>query len=215
MPMWRKETSHTQLHRMNHLCRFWRWSKWLLQVVGLTYILVISTPLVSWWARLYSGPLQQPTGDVLILLSAAGDDEGVISFSSYWRARYAVLAWRTGRYKQIVVTGGGPGIANFLMAEGIPRGVITADTLSPSTHQSGITMAQLLGGSAGKKVVVTSDYHIYRAVRVFRRCGLTVDPMPVPDVQKLGDQWNGRIQGFQIMLVESAKIAYYRIHGWM
>jgi uncharacterized SAM-binding protein YcdF (DUF218 family) len=127
----------------------------------------MSTPLVSWWAQAYSGPLDRPRGDILILLSAAGDDNGGISYSSYWRARYALLAWQTGTFKKIIVSGGGPGISNFLMAEGIPREAIEAEWRSPSTHQSGIAVARLTQGLPGKKVLLTSDFHMYRALRVF------------------------------------------------
>jgi hypothetical protein len=60
----------------------------LLVGVGLITVLVISTPIVAWWAQAYSGPIEQPKGDILILLSAAADDKyGGISYSSYWRAR--------------------------------------------------------------------------------------------------------------------------------
>ena len=54
-----------------------RWLSRLLTVIGLTTVLVISTPIVSWWVRAYSGPIEQPKGDVLILLSAAADDNNV------------------------------------------------------------------------------------------------------------------------------------------
>ena len=62
----------------------------LFMAIGFVTLLVILTPLVSWWAEAYAGSLDQPGGDVLILLSAAGDDHGAIAYSSYWRARQAV-----------------------------------------------------------------------------------------------------------------------------
>ncbi len=93
----------------------------LLAAIGLAVVLMVFTPFVSWWAQAYSGPLAQPKGEVLILLAAAADDRGGISFSSYWRAREAVYAWQTGGFQKIVISGGGgPGIYNFLVAEGVP-----------------------------------------------------------------------------------------------
>ncbi len=47
----------------------------LLAAMGFVTVLVICTPIVGWWARAYAGPIRQPKGDVLILLSAAADDE--------------------------------------------------------------------------------------------------------------------------------------------
>ena len=59
------------------------------------------TPTVSWWVQAYSGPIEQPKGDVLILLSAAADDNSGISYSSYWRARYALVVWQEGGFKKL------------------------------------------------------------------------------------------------------------------
>jgi uncharacterized SAM-binding protein YcdF (DUF218 family) len=188
----------------------------LLVVIGLLTVLVITTPIVSWWALIYSGPIEQPKGDVLILLSAAADDEGGISHSSYWRARQAVLAWQTGGFKKIVVSGGGgPGIMNFLIAEGVPREAIVAEWRSTSTRENALETARLLQRMPGKRVLLTSDFHMFRAIRVFRKLGIDVTPMVAPDVLHATEHWNGRFQAFQTMVVESAKIADYRMRGWI
>jgi uncharacterized SAM-binding protein YcdF (DUF218 family) len=188
----------------------------LLVTIGLITVLVTATPVDLWWAHAYSGPLQQPQGDVLIVLSAAADDNGLISYSSYWRARYALLAWRTGSFQKIVISGGGgPGILDFLVAEGIPRQDIIAEWRSQSTRDNGTETARLIEGMSGRKVLLTSDFHMYRAIRVFRKLGIEVIPMPIPDVMKSAQHWNGRLQAFETMVQESTKIVYYRIHGWI
>jgi uncharacterized SAM-binding protein YcdF (DUF218 family) len=188
----------------------------LLAAIGLITVLVMATPIVSWWALAYSGPLEQPKGDVLILLSAASDDKGGISFSSYWRARHALLAWQTGGFKKIVVTGGGgPSILNFLIVEGIPSQDIVAEWRSTSTRDNAVETARLIEGMPGKKVLLTSDFHMYRAIRVFRKVGIDVIPMPVPDVLRSAEHWDGRFPAFQTMVVESTKIVYYKLRGWI
>lgn len=201
---------------MSALRKVGRCLKSLLTAIGLITVLVISTPIVSWWARAYSGPIERPKGDILILLSAADDDRGGISFSSYWRAREAIFAWQTGGFKTIVVTGGGgPGILDYLIVEGIPREAIVAEWRSSNTRQSGIEMARMTQNMPGKKVLLTSDFHMYRALRVFRKLGIDVTPMAVPDVLHSTEHWNGRFSAFETMLVESGKIAYYAIRGWI
>jgi uncharacterized SAM-binding protein YcdF (DUF218 family) len=201
---------------MTRLRRAGRLVMLLLAATGLITVLVITTPLVGWWAHSYSGPIRQPAGNVLILLSAAADDAGTISYSSYWRARKAMSAWQTGEFSRIVVTGGGgPGIANFLAASGIPRDRMIAEWQSKSTRENAINTARLVEGMPGPKVLLTSDFHMYRAIRVFRKAGLDVLPMPAPDVLHATEHWNGRFQAFQMMMVETAKIIYYRVRGWM
>jgi uncharacterized SAM-binding protein YcdF (DUF218 family) len=189
----------------------------LLVGVGLITVLVISTPIVAWWAQAYSGPIEQPKGDILILLSAAADDKyGGISYSSYWRARQALFAWQTGGFKKIVICGGGdPGILNFLLADGIPREAFVTERRSVSTRENAIETARLIQNLPGKKVLLTSDFHMYRAIRVFRKLGIEAAPMAVPDVLHSVEHWNGRFQAFETMLSESAKIVYYAIRGWI
>jgi len=188
----------------------------VLAAVGGVTLIVLVTPIVPVWAHLYSGPIEQPKGDILILLTAAADDEGSISYSSYWRARYALLSWRSGAFRKIVISGTGSyGVENFLVAEGISPESILIDPQSRSTRSNGVDTAKLIEGLPGKRVLLTSDYHMYRAQRVFRRLGVEVAPMPVPDVTKSGQRWTGRFSGFQTLVLESAKIAYYKAHGWM
>ncbi len=187
----------------------------LLAAIGLITVLVMFTPVVSWWALAYAGPIEQPKGDVLILLSAAADDNGGISYSSYWRARQALFAWQTGGFNKIVISGGGPGILNFLIAEGIPREAIIAEWRTTSTRENAIETARLIQGMPGKKVLLTSDFHMFRALRVFRKLGIEVTPMAVPDVLHSTEHWNGRFSAFETMLVESAKIVGYAVRGWI
>jgi uncharacterized SAM-binding protein YcdF (DUF218 family) len=194
-----------------------RWLYHLFAVIGFTTVLVISTPIVSWWARAYSGPIEQPKGEVLILLSAASDNQyGGISYSSYWRARWALFAWQTGGFKKIVICGDGvPGILNYLNAEGIPREAFVIERSSISTRENAIETARLIQDLPGKKVLLTSDFHMYRALRVFRKAGIDVKPMAVVDVLDSTEHWNARFSAFEIMLVESVKIVYYAVRGWI
>jgi uncharacterized SAM-binding protein YcdF (DUF218 family) len=193
----------------------------LFAAIGLITVLVICTPLVSWWARAYAGPsysdsLGRPRGDILILLSAANDDNGGISFSSYWRAREAIYAWQTGGFRKIVVTGGGgPGILDYLIVEGIPREAIISEWRSSSTRENAIETARLIQGMPGRKVLLTSDFHMYRALGVFRKQGLDAAPLVVPDALQAAEHWGGRFPAFETMLIESVKIVYYRLRGWM
>jgi uncharacterized SAM-binding protein YcdF (DUF218 family) len=67
----------------------------------------------------------------------------------------------------------------------------------------------------GTKVLLTSDFHMYRALRVFHKLGMEVTPMAVPDVLHFTEQWSGRFSAFEIMVIESAKIADYGCRRWI
>jgi uncharacterized SAM-binding protein YcdF (DUF218 family) len=106
-------------------------------------------------------------------------------------------------------------MVNFLVAEGVPRQDVVAEWQSHSTRENGINTARLIEGIPGRKVLLTSDFHMYRAIRVFRKLGIEVIPMPIPDGLKSAEHWNARFPAFEALVVESTKIVYYRLHGWI
>ena len=193
-----------------------RWIRNVLAGIGLLVLVVMATPIDCWWAHAYAGEVMLPKGEVLIVLSAANDDHGLVSYSSYWRVRYALLAWRTGQFHRIVLSGGGSrGMHDFLTGEGVPEAEIFLEPNSTSTRENAINTAKLVKDIPGRKVLLTSDFHMYRAKLAFAKVGVQVLPAPAPDVMKAGEHWNGRIAGFETLVVETAKIAGYRIHGWI
>ena len=127
----------------------------------------------------------------------------------------AIFAWQTGGFKKSVISGGGPGIRNYLLAEGVPRDAIIAEWRSTSTRENGIETARLIQGMPGRKVLLTSDFHMYRALRVFRKLGIEVTPWAVPDALHSTEHWYGRFSAFETMAIESVKIPYYAARGWI
>src|SRR5205085_2981669 len=98
-----------------------------LALIGLAIVMVMITPLDSWWAGKLAGRWDDPTGDILIVLGGSVLDDGQIGGSSYWRCTYAAMAYREGTFKQVVVTGGGrdavpiaESMKSFLVYLGVP-----------------------------------------------------------------------------------------------
>ena len=63
-------------------------------------------------------------------------------------------------------------------------------------------------------MLLTSDYHMYRASAAFRKAGLNVTPYPIPDVRKYSNRYLDRLPIAGDLLEETAKIVYYRWKGW-
>src|SRR5262249_39125170 len=148
-------------------------------VLGILLLIVTWTPLVAWWASWLQGPWTDARGDLLIIPSGSLEGAGILGESSYWRSFYAVLAWREGGWRQILITGGGPAptaevIRLFLQAGGVPVETIRIDTKSRTTRESAVNVKAALENETGSKVLLTSDYHMFRARRAFRRAGLAV-----------------------------------------
>ena len=84
-----------------------------------------------------------------------------------------MYVYQEGRgVQQILVSGGGTEetpyaetVQRFLVAGGVPAGVIRTETLSKSTRESALEVTRLLRDTPGRKILLTSDYHMFRAAR--------------------------------------------------
>lgn len=201
--------------------RFRRWGVIALACLGGLMLVATVTPIASWWAVRLASPWEDSRGDTLIVLSGSGGS-GIIGYGTYLRCEYAVFAWREGGFRRILVTGGNKtgepaavSMKMFLMAEGIPEAAILVEPRALSTRENALFSRDLLQGTGGTVVLLTSDYHTYRATHTFRKVGLNVLPRPVPDVTKRSTRWVERWPAFLEVSVESVKILYYQARGWI
>jgi uncharacterized SAM-binding protein YcdF (DUF218 family) len=197
-----------------------RWLVRALALFGAVLLIVTATPLTGWVGHKMSGGFDDPDGDVLIVLGGAGVQDGILGHDSYLRAEYAVRAWRSGHFRQVWITGGGnkpaaPGIRDLMVFQGVPANVIGVESDSESTHQNAQFSRNALHAMPGTKVLLTSDFHIYRATRVFRKEGIEVQPYPIPDAVKRSRSWANRPTAFFLESSEVLKMAYYKMRGWM
>lgn len=203
--------------------------RWFLRVAAtftLMFLLVTFTPLVFWWATALAGPWNDPQGDVLIVLTGSGLEDGTLGMSSYWRAVYVLLFYRNEHFQQVLISGSGSPVPvaeamrDFVVAQGVPAEVVRVETESTSTHESAVNLARMVRQEpefyAGKRLVLmTSDYHMYRSHRAFEKVGLEVEPQPIPDIRKRYSSMLNRWGLAQELTLESVKIVYYWVKGWI
>lgn len=194
----------------------------VLAAIGFLYVLVSATPIDRWWIRFLAGPWNDPKGDVLIVLG--GDTvRDVIGASSYWRSVYAVRVWRDGGFSTVIVSGGPGGgelaiserMRGYMVSQGVPAAAIRVETASASTRENALFSKPLIESLPGRKILLTSDYHMFRAYRTFRKAGIDVEPRPLPDALKQVSSWATRWSVFVNLCTETVKIAYYFARGWI
>jgi uncharacterized SAM-binding protein YcdF (DUF218 family) len=193
-------------------------------VFTIAVLILQFTPLERWYARWLAGPWGDPDGDVLIVLSAEELPDDIIGVVSYWRAVYAIRTWREGHFRAVVVSGGytkgsrhslAAVIGRFLEAYGIPKDSIFLEERSTSTRENALFTKEMIASWPGKKVLLTSDAHMFRARRTFEAAGLPVAPHPFPDILKHEDFPVYRIPDAWTLIVETVKIAWYWQRGWI
>lgn len=187
---------------------------------GVLLLLVTCTPIAYWWGTYLSGTWNDLSGDILIVPAGSSLEDGVLGESSYWRSVYALRAIRRGNFQHVVITGGGADkpaqlMADFIAGGGVPRETLTLELNSRSTRENALFTVPLVNSLPGRKVLLTSDYHMFRAWRAFRLAGIDTVPMPFPDARKRVNNWQKRWGVFLELCEETAKIGYYRIRGWI
>jgi uncharacterized SAM-binding protein YcdF (DUF218 family) len=97
----------------------------------------------------------------------------------------------------------------------VPDDAILVENRSTSTHENAVFAKPLLAGLSGRFVLLTSDYHMFRAYGCFHRQGIPVVTRPIPDLLKrynsVGDRWGA----FWALAQELVKIGYYELRGWI
>ncbi len=181
------------------------------------FAIVTFTPLVKSWSTLLAGEWPEAKGDVLIVLSGDMVDAETLGVNTYWRVLYAERIYREGGFRRVVASGkdAAPVMRDYLLFRGVPAEAITVEDKSTSTRENALFTARLLAGDAGKKVLVTSDMHMWRALRTFRKAGLDVTGVPFPYGRKLGNNPLLRWGLFVNLLTETAKTGYYGLRGWI
>jgi uncharacterized SAM-binding protein YcdF (DUF218 family) len=196
--------------------------RWAFTFLGLVLAVVTLTPLDAWWAKKLAGGWNNPQGDVLVVLGGSeSSGDGIIAWDTYVRSLYAARAYREQGFPVIVVSGGGSRITvassmrEFLLSQGVPSSAVRVEDRSRSTRENAENVVKMLERMPGRKVLLTSDYHMYRALRCFRKAGLEVAARPVPDAFKRSGSLRGRWPAFLDLIAESMRIFYYWCRRWI
>ncbi len=132
--------------------------------------------------------------DAIIVLGAQVKPDGTPSVQLQWRLDTALEAWR--KRPVVIVTCGAQGgdepapegdvMRAYLIDAGVPAGEVLAETTSFNTRQNIRHAAALLANhQVGKVLIVTSDYHLPRAMALARDEGLAATGIGSPTRQGL------------------------------
>lgn len=200
----------------------WRWCRRAPTALAVLFLLVTTTPLLEFTARWMAGRWTDPKGQTLIVLGGSVLEDGTMGLSSYWRAVYAVRAFRRDGFPRLLVSGGGSAerplaeaMRDFIVSQGVPESAVITEARSSSTRENALFSAPLLANLPGPHVLMTSDIHMFRARRVFAKAGVAVLPRPIPDALKRSAHWSQRWTVFLDIAEETAKILYYAVRGWI
>ena len=120
--------------------------------------------------------------DAIVILGAQVKADGTPSVQLQWRMDTAYELWQ--EHPCLIVTCGAQGsdepapegevMRDYLLEKGVPDDQILVDSTSVNTKQNLQNAAELLKGTGTEKIaIVTSDYHLPRAMALAEDMGLT------------------------------------------
>jgi uncharacterized SAM-binding protein YcdF (DUF218 family) len=137
-----------------------------------------------------------PLSDAIVVLGGGGNyrwaRQAYVDPDDLESSRLAAgaRAWLAGRAPLIILSGGGEGttseaqvMARAIAKLGIPASALVLEEQSQNTADNARYTAELAERSGiGSVLLVTSSLHMPRAHMQFRRAGLEVVPVPVPEL---------------------------------
>lgn len=199
-----------------------KWCRRILKLAGWLWIIQMILALagppraVKRWLNGADEKLVEPPRYVVVLSGG-----GIPSESSLIRAYYAAECARTFTGATVVVampTDGDPEQSSVgrmreeLVMRGVPRERIVVETRGLNTRQQAANVAALLGEKAleAPVVVVTSEFHLRRALLCFRKAGFSnVGGVNATNVEVEADtgRWQALRYGVWGNLVASIKMS--------
>ncbi len=159
--------------------RLWRWGTGIALVAGLVGLfggLLLALTITHYGAKDRARP-----ADVIVVLGGGVD-------GTARRTQHAVALFHRGYAPYILCTGGvGRGsrfseaayCAQIAQQAGVPAAAIVLEERSRSTEENAIQAAAIMQARGWQTaVLVSDDYHLWRARWIFSRQGVTVWPSP-------------------------------------
>lgn len=171
----------------------------ILLVLVMAGILVYGgiVAMVAWRAH-HVPPMEDY--EAIVVLGAQVKPDGSLSLQLQWRLDAAYDAWV--KHPCRIITCGAQGsnepapegevMRDYLIGRGVDPAMISTDTASFNTRQNIGNAAKLLEGTGAQRVlIVTSDYHLPRAMALAQDAGLTAsglgaDTLPAYWVKNYG-----------------------------
>jgi uncharacterized SAM-binding protein YcdF (DUF218 family) len=196
----------------------------VLALAGI-YLLLFYSPLV-WFAasplRLESPPAP---ADAIVVFAGGVGESGQAGGGYQERAKQAVDLYRAGHAKQIVISSGfifafreAEVMKTLAVQEGVPADAIQLETRARDTHEMVTFVRDILAQNGWRRILlVSSPYHMRRAVLTWRRAapGVSVVPVPVRNSQFYVHDRGASFAQIRGIAQEYAALAAYWWRGWI
>ena len=211
---------------------FTRWRRLAQVLLGLALAIlwIAATPLFANWldvrleSRVPHVSLRTlPQSDAVIVLGGATDSRIMYAWRIYGAGKAPVILISGGHLPWETVVPEARRMAEILVELGVPRSALILETGSRTTRENAVNTAALFKEHGWRNgLLVTSGYHMPRALAAFKKVGLNVTPA-APDINSepikfdslldlLPNAW--ALSWTTSTIKEMIGLCVYRYRGW-
>ncbi len=178
--------------------------------IVIILLVCIALPALAWLIALAlvcfaAKRRRDPTpADCIIVLGAKTLPDGGLTATLQGRVDAAAEGWRRGLAPWLILCGGAPeagsvseaaAMRGALARAGVPEDAMLLDEDSRDTLENMDRAAKIMRARGWKSaVVVTSDYHVARALRIARDAGIAAQGLASPSPESRAGYWKARFR---------------------
>jgi uncharacterized SAM-binding protein YcdF (DUF218 family)/glycosyltransferase involved in cell wall biosynthesis len=196
-----------------------------LAAIALTYLALFQTPLVWWLASPLRVEAAPAPADAIVVFAGGVGESGKAGGGYQERVTQAVSLYRAGYASHIIFSSGyvftlreAEVMKAVAVANGVPPDAIALEERASNTRENVIFSNRLLEQNRWRRILlVSSPYHMRRALKTWHRAApeVTVIPTPVAQSQFYAHGWGASLEQVRGILHEYAALAAYWSRGWI
>jgi len=205
--------------------RFLFWASTLLWLFFLGILVISFVPVTGYLLKPLAMKEEIRHADAIVVLGGGVNQGRYLTPESSRRLVRAVQLYQEGRAQKIIFSGGfslrggvaeGAVLAQEARRMQIPSENILIEKNSRRTYEQAVETKKIADPLRWKSLIlVTSYFHMKRAVLCFEQAGFKVYPAPADPIEKYAAGPIERLDLFGKILREYGAVIYYRIKGWI
>ena len=189
------------------------------------YLVLFHTPLP--WALAEPLRLSEPArrADAIVVFAGGVGESGKAGAGYQERVKRAIELYREGRAPRLIVSSGYVGafpeaeiMRQLAVDHGVPASAVLLETQAVNTYENVVHVRALLAERGWRTILlVSSPYHMRRAMLTWRAAApdVTVVPTPAVESEFYAHTWGASLQQIEGIAREYAAIAAYWWRGWI
>jgi uncharacterized SAM-binding protein YcdF (DUF218 family) len=213
-------TSLKQIYRRAHRRLFAP-----LMTMLAVYLLLFHTPCLWWVAKPLLVAEPPRPADAIVVLAGGVGESGKAGGGYQERVKHAVDLYRSGFAAQLILSSGYTFVFEeskvmqaLAIAQGVPASAIFLEDQAANTCEHALFVRERLHQRQWRQILlVSSPYHMRRAVATFNKLApeITVIPQPPPRSQFYAHARGSNLDQIWGILHEYVSLVYYWLKGWV